>query len=187
MRNALWTLLFVLLFSFPIACQKQGQVEAKKPRESVEVDVAAIKALVGEWVRLYNAREFVRLMSVFYTENAIVMSPNAPAHKGKAAILQMYQTDDELNLEYVDSSIVEDVGVSGGLAVARGTDKGTTTSRSGGVPAKYDLKWLMVFEREPDRSWKCLLEMWNDNLPLETPKKEPASTKPRPELEDLDQ
>lgn len=99
------------------------------------------------------------------------MSPNASVCKGKEAILLWYQKASELTDEHVDSSVVEDVRVSGNLAVARGIDTGTTTLRSGGKPVKFDLKWLIAFERQPDGTWKCLYEMWNDNQLPETPEK----------------
>jgi ketosteroid isomerase-like protein len=94
------------------------------------------------------------------------MNPNAPARRTKEAILLMYQEDYELNIEHVDTSVAEDVRVSGNTAVAWGMDTGTTTARSGGAPVPYSLKWLMVFERQSDGAWKCLYEMWNDNNPI---------------------
>lgn len=157
------TIPLALLLCLTFACQRQGQEVAKEHKASVEADVAAVRALIGDWVRLYNARDFDRLMSVFYAEDSVLMSPAAPARVGKEAILLSYQKDDKLNDEHVDSSVVEDVRVSGDLAVARGRDTGKTTPRNGGNPVGYDLKWLMGFARQPDGTWKCIDEMWNDN------------------------
>lgn len=61
-----------------------------------------------------------------------------------------YQKDSELNIEHVDTSVAEDVRVCGDLALAWGMDTGTTTPRSGGAPIPFSVKWLMVFERQPD-------------------------------------
>lgn len=156
----------VLLLVFAPSCQQRDKNVIEKPRAGVEADVAAIKALIAEWVRLYNAEDFQNVMSVFYAENAIVMPPNAPARRTKEGILSMYQKDAELNIEHVETSVAEDVRVSGNTAVAWGMDTGTTTPRSGGAPVPYSLKWLMTFERQPDGAWKCLYEMWNDNNPI---------------------
>ena len=57
---------------------------------------------------------------------------------GREAVLASYRKDDEVNIEHVDSSVVEDVCVDGDLAVARGTDTGATTPRRGGGPDKLD-------------------------------------------------
>jgi ketosteroid isomerase-like protein len=101
------------------------------------------------------------------------MPPNEAIRKGKEAILLGYQKARELNDEHCDSSVVEDVRVSGDLAVVQGIDTGTSTPRSGGEPVKYSLKWLTVLERQSDGTWKWIYEMWNDNNPLpETPEEE---------------
>jgi ketosteroid isomerase-like protein len=161
----------VLLLCFAFACQKQGIEVSKEAGVNVEADVAAIKASFDEWVQLYNAGDFDRIMSIFYAENAILMSPNVSIRKGKEAILLWYQKASELNDEHVDSSVVEDVRVSGDLAVAWGIDAGATTPKSGGEPVKYNLKWLTVLERQSDGTWKWIYEIWNDNPLPETPEK----------------
>jgi ketosteroid isomerase-like protein len=166
MKKRIWLVLFVFFFGLAISCQKQDGNEAGKAHAGVEADVAAIKALIAEWVRLYNAEDFKNVMSVFYSDKAVVMNPNAPAYRTQEAILGMYQKDAELNIEHVDTSVAEDVRVSGNTAVAWGMDTGTTTPRSGGDSVPYSLKWLMVFERQSDGTWKCLYEMWNDNNPI---------------------
>ena len=171
MKNPILAVSLVILLCFTFACRK-GEEAAEAPKISVETDVAAIKASIQEWVQLYNAGDFDKLVSNLYAEDAVLMSPNEPPRKGKEAILLGYQKNSELNDEHCDSSVVEDVRVSGGLAVARGMDTGTTTPRSGGEPVKYDVKWLIVLERQSDGTWKYIYEMWNDDNPLpETPEK----------------
>jgi uncharacterized protein (TIGR02246 family) len=162
MKRRFWAVPLVTLLCVLFACNKQNAA-AKAPKADVNADIAAINALVEEWVQLYNAEDFERLMSVFYADAPILMSPGASVRQGKEAILLSYRKDAQANIEHVDHSTVEDVRVSDGLAVAWGVDTGTTTPRSGGKPVPYDLKWVMVFERQPDGAWKCLYEIWNDN------------------------
>ena len=70
-------------------------------------------------------------------------------------------------IEAVEQHTVEDG------AFWMSTDTGTTTPRSGGEPVKFNLKWLIVLERQTDVTWKWIYEMWNDNNLLpETPEKE---------------
>ena len=162
MKNQILLIPLVFLLCFAFACQEQGKEAAMESGVNVEADVAAIKASFDEWVHLYNACDFERIMS-FYAENSIQMPPNEPIHKGKEAILLAYQKARELNDEHIDSRVIEDVRVSGDLAVAWGVDTGTTTPKSGGEPVKYNLKWLVVLERQSDGVWKWTYEMWNDN------------------------
>jgi ketosteroid isomerase-like protein len=140
-------------------------------RINVEANIAAIKASLAEWVQLYNAGDFDRLVSIFYAENAVLIAPDMPVRKGEEAILLGYQKSDELNKEHVDSSVAEEVRVSGDLAAAWGIDTGTSTPRRGGESVKYSVNWVMAFERQSDGTWKCLYEMWNDNPLQETPEK----------------
>lgn len=165
MKNLILVLSLVSLLCFTFGCQK-GEEVAEAPKVNVEADVAAIKASFQEWVQLYNPGDFDKIMSIFYAKNSIQMPPNEPIRKGKEAILLGYQKTRELSDEYCDSSVVEDVRVSGDLAVAQGIDTGTSTPRSGGEPVKYNLKWLTVLERQSDGAWKWIYEMWNDNNPL---------------------
>lgn len=166
MKKRIWLVLFVLLLGIANSCQKQDGNAVGKAKAGVEADEAAVKALLAEWVVLYNAEDFRKLLSIFYAENAVLMTPNAPARRTKEAIVMSYQKWSEMNIEHVDTSVAEDVRVSGNTAFAWGTDTGTTTPRSGGAPVPFSLKWLMVFERQPDGAWKCLYEMWNDNDPI---------------------
>jgi ketosteroid isomerase-like protein len=173
MKKHLGVVPLVILLCLTSSCQRESQKVAKDPAANVEADVAAIKALLDEWIQLYNAGDFDRLMSIFYAENSILMSPNVSILKGKEAIRLWYQEAGESNIEHVNRSVAEDVCVSGKLAIAWGIDTGTTTPRSGGEPVPYNLKWLMVFERQSDGTWTCLYEIWNDN-PLAQTKTESA-------------
>jgi ketosteroid isomerase-like protein len=167
MKKPLSVAPFVLLLCSSWACRQQASPPAKagesQAGRSAQADVAAIKALEEEWVRLYNACDFDKLMAVFYTEDIVLMAPNVPAATGKDAVLRGYRKDDETNIEHVDTSVVEDVRISGDLAVARGRDTGTTMARKGGKPVPYDLKWVMAFGRQADRTWKCFAEIWCEN------------------------
>jgi len=161
----------LLLLCFIFTCQKQDTEATTETEPNLVADIAAIKLLLDEWVQLYNAGDFDKLMSIFYAENSVLMSPNVTIRKGKEAILLGYQKARESDDEQVDSSVVEDVRVSGDLAVARGIDTGTSTPKSGGKPVHFNLKWLIVFERKSDGIWKCIYEIWNDNPIPGTPEK----------------
>jgi uncharacterized protein (TIGR02246 family) len=174
MKKSLTAAAFVLLFCVSSACREQAPPSSDSPAgPDTQADVAAIKTLEEDWVRLYNARDFDKLMDVFYTEDIVLMAPGAPAHEGKDAVLRSYRGDDAMNIERVQTSVVEDVRVSGDLAVARGRDTGTTTARNGGKPVPYDLKWVMAFARQRDRAWKCFLEIWCEDPPPKAPRGTP--------------
>lgn len=154
----------ILLISV-LSCQRRVQEATRSPNPDVGSDVAAIKAIFDDFVQLYNARDFDRIMS-FYSVNAIQMPPNEAIRKGKDAILLGYLKTKGSYDEHCDSSILGDIRVSGDLAFVWGVDTGTTTPRNGGQPVPYSLKWMTVLERQSDGSWKWISEMWNDNDPI---------------------
>jgi Domain of unknown function (DUF4440) len=61
-------------------------------------------------------------------------------------------------------SFVEDIRISGSLAVARGTQEATSTPKSGGHSVHDKEKWIVVFQRQPDGGWKVLWEIYNSDL-----------------------
>ena len=168
MKNLRLILPLALFLCFMVGCQPSEEA-AEEPAMDIEADIAAIKALNDEWLALYNAGDFDKLVAVFYAENAVQMPPNEPILEGKEVILSSLKKSRGEFEEHCDSSITEDVRVSGDLALARGTDTGTTAPKAGGEPANYDIKWLMAYERQPDGTWKCVYEIWNDNIPLPAP------------------
>jgi ketosteroid isomerase-like protein len=160
MKSRSLVLSLIILLVFVIGCPRGGEAD-EVSKASVEADIAAIKALFQEFVPLYNSHDYDKIVSVFYAEDSIQMPPNEPVRMGKEAIRLGYRRTAELNDEHCDRSVIEDLRVSGDLAVVRGADAGTSIPRGGGEPVKYNLKWLTVLRRQPDGAWKWICEMWN--------------------------
>jgi len=154
-------IVIVLLLGIVQTCQKRELDNISKA--NIDADIAAIKATNDEWIKLYNTGDFEKMVSLLYTENSIIMSPDKPAWKGKEAILLGNRKEGDLYDDQVDSSIIDDIKVSGNLATMTGRDMGTMTPRSGGEPVRYGTKWLIVLERQTDGTWKYLYEIWNDS------------------------
>ena len=128
-------------------------------------DVQAIKDTAPAWDKAYNAGNPEAIASGYYATDAARMEPNQPAVVGKDATrasLQKYfdQFSDE------GHSIVEDVRVSGDLAVARGTAEGKAGLKAGGYSEQYKYKWMTAFQRQADGSWKAFWDIWNSDLPV---------------------
>ena len=167
MKKLLMIIPLVILLCFTFGCQ-QGEEVAEEPA----VDVEPLKNMLDEWVVLYTAGDFEKLVSFFYAENVVVMPDNQPILEGSEALLAEYKKEREKYDSHVDSSVVEDVRVSGDMAMVRGNDTGTYTTKDGGEPTKYDSKWVCIFERQSDGTWKCICEIGNSNLPLTPPSPE---------------
>jgi uncharacterized protein (TIGR02246 family) len=133
---------------------------------STEADVAAINEVIRQWEDALNAGDLDRC-GAMQADGAIWMPPNGAAIVGKEAILASIQLSfDQSVPEYVFSS--EEVEVAGDWAFDRGTYKATITPKAEGEATQDVGKYLDIFQRQSDGSWKYLYGIWNsDNPPPE--------------------
>jgi uncharacterized protein (TIGR02246 family) len=127
---------------------------------------AAFKATVEEVFTAYSAANMAgdadRYMSL-WDEDCIKMGPGKPAVFGKAAIDKRkragYQKAD------VESQIinVEEARVAGEWGFARGTFTATEKSKKDGAVAHADGKFLTIFKKQVDGSWKIFRDCYNSN------------------------
>jgi uncharacterized protein (TIGR02246 family) len=127
-------------------------------------DVQAIKDANAEWDKAWSAGDADALASL-YTADAVAMAPNQPAQAGRDALRISSRKYFDLYSEE-NRSVVDDVRVSGDLAVARGTQETITTAKAGGTSFEDKSKWISAYQRQPDGSWKILWEMYNSDLPV---------------------
>jgi len=146
------------------ACGLVILFSACAPRADAPADVQAIKEATAGWDKAWTAGDADALASL-YADNAIAMAPNLPARAGKDALRASSKNYFAL-FKDENRSVVEDVRVSGNLAVAWGTQETQTTPKAGGSPVQDKSKWITVYQRQPDRSWKILWEMYNSDLPV---------------------
>lgn len=118
-----------------------------------KADEDAIRAGTAAWETAYGAGDTAALAGA-YTEDAVLLPPNAPAVSGRSAIGE-FLTNDSANTRAArlkfDISGESTVGVSGDLAYEAGTfsvldESGATvgTGKFIGVFNKVDDKWLLV-------------------------------------------
>jgi uncharacterized protein (TIGR02246 family) len=134
---------------------------------STAQDVAALRSAIENTnPRFLDAfkRGDKAAMLAYYTEDAVVMMPNQPASRGRAAIDQSY-TEFLSQMSYKDGGVrTQDVMVSGDLAVETGTYTWTLTMKSGGEISDNG-KYVTVWKRQADGSWKIARDINNSDLP----------------------
>ena len=93
------------------------------------------------------------------------MGPNAPAVVGKAAIEKRNRGMNQA-LDFERFTIhLEEVQVAGDWGYARGTYSLSVTPKAGGETAFDNGKWLKIFKRQPDGSWKIFRNCFNSDVP----------------------
>ncbi len=153
MRSTYAVILSVLLMLVSAAAQ-----EANNP-----ADVQAIKDANVALDKAWSAGDCDAVLAL-YLADAVAMPPNKPATEGRDAMrpgLKKYFAQ----FSETNRSVVKGVRVSGDLAVAWGTQEGTTTPKAGGASEQYKQKWMSAYLRQPDGSWKVLWEIYNSDLP----------------------
>ncbi|MFC1540841.1 SgcJ/EcaC family oxidoreductase [Candidatus Latescibacterota bacterium] len=127
-----------------------------------ESDIEAIENIQNLFERAFNENNINMLMAL-YTDDAIVMPPNAPTIYGKEAIRNFYQYIEE---EIFDITYpADEVQVFGDLAFRRGTLKGTWKAKEGEESGVSNNKGLVLLRRQSDGSWKISHAIFNSNQP----------------------
>ena len=152
-RKGIWVLAAILIVAAGCA-----------PKADAPADIAAIKAMAVAWGPAITAGDAAALTEQF-ADGAIRLPPNGPIQVGKEAILSSLRAFLDLySVEEVD--VVEDVRVVGDLAFARGTGASKSTPKVPGAAVIDDKgKWVSVYRRQSDRSWKIIVDIWNSDLP----------------------
>lgn len=152
-----WGLLVILVALVAAACQPKGQAVL------TDADKAAIKKVTEQGLAMFTAptKDNFAYVKFFYTEDAIIFPPNAPALKGHEAILGLIQALPPMS-DYKQET--QEIVGFGDFAYDRETYSVTITPP--GLPAYKDtgnITW--IWRKQADGLWKLWREIWNSDLP----------------------
>lgn len=160
-RIGLVLILVLLIASF--ACQKQMVGDTRA------ADETTLKNLDAEWAKAAGTTKDVNKTVSYYSDDAIVMPPNIPTLTGKEPIRALWK------------SMLESPGFGGGwkatkVEVAKSGDIGYVTGTyelretdDNGQPMTDKGKFLEVWKKQSDGSWKCVADMFSSDLPTPGP------------------
>ena len=128
-------------------------------------DVQAIKKSMDDFVKAVNAGD-AGAVAALTTDKTVYADLNVPVAVGAEAIRSLWQAAFDQS-KYEFSVPVEDVRVTGDVAVARGTWTVKHTPKVQGVAGGTDGgSWMTTFARQNDGSWKWDSVVANSNQPL---------------------
>jgi uncharacterized protein (TIGR02246 family) len=132
---------------------------------TTEADVEAITAVFAEFDAAATAGDADRILAL-YAGDVASMPPNSAPRIGTDAMqASMEEFIDQYTSEL--TSRVEEVEVSGDMAYALVSWEQSMTPKAEGDATHEQGKWIVVFKRQPDGSWKCWREMWSTYEPAE--------------------
>ena len=141
-----------------------GCQTAPKPGEQKDVaaDLAAVNALRGKFRAAFNSND-AGALAALYADDAIVMLPNQPAVEGRPAIQSLYEAMFKANAVKIAITPLE-TQLAGDWAYDRGNATTTITPKSG-KPMERSNKYLTIYKRQSDGSWKIYRDISNSNEP----------------------
>jgi ketosteroid isomerase-like protein len=127
-----------------------------------------LRDLDAEWSKAAAARDVERTIA-YYSDDAIVLPPNATSATTKEAIRNAWKdllASPGLVITWKTTRV--ELGKSGEMAWVSGAYELTMNDTSG-KPVNDRGKYLEVWEKQPDGKWKCVADMWNSDLAASTP------------------
>ena len=131
-------------------------------------DDQALRDADAEWSKAAGAKDLDKTVS-YYSDDAIVMPPNDPAATTKEAVRKIWQdllASSGLVISWKATKV--EVAKSGDIGFVSGTYELTMNDASGN-PVNDRGKYLEVWKKQPDGSWKCGADIWNSDLPASAP------------------
>jgi uncharacterized protein (TIGR02246 family) len=139
-----------------------------KVPDTREADAKAIKDVESAWVKAAASKD-VDSFVAFYTDDASVLTPNAPIFTGKQAIkdgLKPMLSDPQFSLTFMPTRV--EVSKSSDLAFTQGPYKMTFSDLKGNK-FEDEGKYLTVWRKLPDGNWKAVEDTFMSDLPLPPP------------------
>ena len=135
------------------------ETDASMPESRIPegADAEAVQALTSSWDAALNARD-ADSISALYTDDAIRMSADQPAHVGAEAIRATFE-EEFAGTNFTEEGPVHCLEVAGDWAHAWGTWSQTGTDATGNAVEESG-KWLEILKRTPE-GWKIYIEIWN--------------------------
>jgi len=124
----------------------------------------AVLAADAAWEKAYSAKDVEKSVA-FFDEQGSMLPSNAPVLNGKDAITKSLASAFKIP-DYTLTWHANKVGVaaSGELGYTSGTYEFVAKEASGKTISDKG-KYLTVWKKQPDGSWKVLLDIYNSDLP----------------------
>ena len=131
-------------------------------QEEIERANAAIQALNQQWEKGFENHDLAGLTALF-TEDCVRMPQGGPATVGRAALEAAYRQDfaEVWKTRAKVRLNAQQVTIFGDYAFARGAD--TLLEDQDGRQVGETGKWLFIYRRQPDGTWKFHWITFNSN------------------------
>jgi len=163
-----WLVLPAALLAFTISCSREeGSISAVAGGnigpDTREADIRAVKEVEVAWVKDAASKDVDRFAS-YYADDASVLLPGAPVITGKPAILGALKpmlADRNFALTFQANRAEASRG--GDFVYTQGSYQMTASDPKSKLPVTDNGKYLTIFKKQPDGSWKAVADMLNSD------------------------
>ena len=148
------------LAAFMIGCGPQA------PPDTRDADVKAVKDVETAWVKDAATKDPEKF-AAYYADDGSLLLPNTPILSGKDAIktaLKPMMTDPNFALTFQASKVVASRG--GDLVYSVGSYNMTASDEKTKKSVTDQGKYLTVYKKQADGSWKAVADMISSDMPL---------------------
>jgi uncharacterized protein (TIGR02246 family) len=140
-----------------------GSVWAQNVAGTLSADQAAIQHMLDRYTATVDAGNIDAWMAL-WAPGGVQMPPDTAMRSGLDAIRAgmapaLTKNKDDIRIHTLEITVVGDLGY------ARGVYTLDVTPLAGGATGHVDGKFLTVFRRQPDGSWKIYRDIFNSNVP----------------------
>lgn len=178
----------VMLFSLVLGafvctgCRQEQPADQPPPTDEAKMDtrgpdVQSIRELERRAREAAEAKDLDRYIS-FYADDAVLFWPGAPMVRGRAAIrefMQAFLSMPAFSLSFETAEV--DVSRAGDLAYSYGTNRVGLVGPNG-QRMRDRGKYLTVYRKQPDGTWKVVADIGNSDLPAPVPDSTQAVRQP---------
>ena len=165
LRNTSLIMCFALAI-LAVGCANAPTPAPAAPPDTRAADVQAVKDLEAAWVKDANSKDAAKWAS-YFTEDGSGLYPGGPTLNGKAAIqaaMAPYFPDPNFALNFVSTRTMASKG--GDMVYSQGTYSMTMTNPKTKKPMTDKGKFLTVYTKQADGSWKAVSDTFNSDSPM---------------------
>ena len=165
-RKYRWILIAtMMLLTLILGCAPQ---QPAAPPDTRAADEAAIRKADMDWSNVAQAKQLDAWVA-YYSDDATVLPPNEPIAASKDAIRKTI--GDLLSLPGVNlkwQSTKVEVARSGDIGYSFGTYEMSFNDPKGNPTTDHG-KYVEIWKKQADGSWKCAVDTFNTDLPAPPP------------------
>ena len=160
------TVMVLLSLAAVAACGPSEPMAPPEPLPLSAEDRTGIEAATEAFLTAFRANDWGALATM-YTEDAVLLPPNAPAVVGRDNIQEFFESGESFGSIEIETAEIE--GYSD-LAYVRGTYR-VTTAPEEGESLSDSGKFLEIRRKQADGSWLYARDMFSSSVPM--PEAEP--------------